>query len=117
MTEPTPPSSEQGKAIERELAVIGETVDEAARLVEQGGQADLAILGARVETVCASLLSLPPLEARAIGARLPAIAETLDGIARALNERGATGVGASDSRVSPNQAARAYGAAMSKGRR
>ena len=117
MTDTSPAPSEQGQALERELATIAETVNGAARLVENGGQADLGMLGARVETVCAALLSLPPIEARAIGARLPAIAETLDGIARGLAERGATGTGAPDSRVSPNQAARAYGASMARGRR
>ena len=90
---------------------------EAARRVEEGGQVDLAMLGARVEAVCGALLSLPALEARALGACLPTIAETLDGIARTLNARGVTHTGASDSPVSPDQAARAYGAAMAKGRR
>jgi len=117
MTDPSPPSSDQGELLGRELTAIRETVTAAARRVEEGGQADLSLLGARVETVCAALLSLPPLEARALGAQLPAIAKTLDGIARTLTKRGVTSVGASDSRVSPNQAARAYGASMAKGRR
>jgi hypothetical protein len=117
MTDTSPAPSEQGQALERELATIAETVNGAARLVENGGQADLGMLGARVETVCAALLSLPPIEARAIGARLPAIAETLDGIARTLTERGVISTGAPDSQVSPNQAARAYGASMARGRR
>ena len=91
--------------------------DAAARAVDKGGQADLAMLGARVETFCASLLALPPVEAREIGARLPAIAETLDGIARTLTQRGVSPPGPSDSPVSPNQAARAYGASMARGRR
>lgn len=104
--------------LEEEMAAVAGTINLAARAVERGDPVDLTALAKRVEWLCAALVTLPATDAREIGAGLPAITEILDGIARTLLDRGAgAGPITPDSPKSHDQAARAYGAALSRGRR
>jgi hypothetical protein len=106
------------RTLEMEMAAIADAINLAAEAVEGGREADLATLGKRVDGLCMALLTLPATDARRIGAGLPAITDKLDGIAQILISRG---VGAAqpapDSPASRGQAARAYGAALSRDRR
>lgn len=111
-------STTSAQIIEAEIAAISAAIDQAAGTVEQGNQVDLAMLGARVEGLCAALLTLPAVDARRIGAALPTMVDILDKIARTLVDRGAgAGSNTSDSPTSHGQAAQAYGATLSRARR
>lgn len=106
------------ETLETEMKEISQTIDDAARVVADGGAVDLAPLGVRVETLCAGLVELPTIEARRIGGQLPRVAQLLETIAQTLIARG-TGTGAAppDSPVSHDKAARAYASSQPRGRR
>ena len=106
------------EALETEMKDISQTIEAAARIAADGGTVNLAPLGVRVENLCASLVELPPVNARKIGNQLPRVAQFLDSIAQTLTERG-IGIGSTspDSPVSYDKAARAYAASRPLDRR
>lgn len=106
------------QTLDEEMTAIAQAIDDAVATVDQGHSVDLAALGKRVDGLCMGLLTLPATDARRIGARLPAITEILDRIARILLDRQASATSASsDSPLLHEQAARAYGTSMTRVRR
>ena len=103
--------------LEEEMTAITEAINQAARAVQQGHPTDLSLLVRRVDSLCAALINLPGADARRIGAGLPAITNVLEDIARVLRDQGAgPAPSSSDSPASHGQAARAYGATLTRGR-
>ena len=94
--------------LEAELSFIATRVAEAARQVQRGEQVDFSPLTEGVNKLCNGLLKLPGIDAKRLAERLPDIIKTLDRLTATLQAREPIKL-APDSRVSHQQATKAYG--------
>ena len=93
---------------EAELNFVAKRVTEAAEQVQRGGQVDFSPLTQNVDRLCNGLLKLPGIDAKRLAERLPDIIKTLDRLTATLQAREPIKL-APDSRVSHQQATKAYG--------